>query len=455
MSREKLSSRMGFIMLAAGSAIGLGNIWRFPYITGQYGGAIFVLIYLVFLVIFGIPVMTMEFAVGRASALSSAKSFHTLEKPGTKWHIFSYPAMFGNYLLMFFYTTVSGWLVAYLVKTARADFTGMSQDQIGAMFGAHLESPGVLVGWMVFVCVLGFGLCAFGLVKGVERVTKVMMSALFVIVFILAIRAITLPGGLKGVAFLLKPNLDGIRTHGLGRVVYAAMGQSFFTLSLGIGSQQIFGSYIGKDRALMGEAISITLLDTIAALGAGLVIFPACFAYGVNPGAGAGLLLVTLPNIFNNMPLGQLWGTLFFIFLIFAAMSTVIATFENLIAYMIDKLGWSRLKACIINFFIVVIFSLPCALGFSVLAGWEPMGPGTVVLDLEDFILSNNLLPLGALIFCLFCTLKSAWGWDKFIGEANTGTGPKFPVWLKPYVNYVIPILILVIFIVGYIDIFG
>ena len=454
-TREKLSSRMGFIMLSAGSAIGLGNIWRFPYITGQYGGALFVLIYLVCLVIFGIPIMTMEFAVGRASSLSSAKSFHMLEKKGQKWHNFSYAAMFGNYLLMFFYTTVSGWMLSYFFKMARGTLVGLTPDEIGGAFGAHLESPGILVMWMIIICIVGFGICAGGLVNSVEKVAKVMLTGLFVVVIILAVRSITLPGGMAGVAFLLKPNLDGVRQHGLGRVIYSAMGQAFFTLSLGIGSQQIFGSYINRDKKLLGEAINVTILDTCAALGAGLVIFPACFAYGVNPGAGAGLVFVTLPIIFNNMPLGQLWGALFFVFMNFAALSTVIATFENLIAYLMELLNISRIKSCLINFVIVAVFSLPCALGFSVLAGWEPMGAGTVVLDLEDFILSNNLLPLGALCFALFCASRFGWGWDNFIKEANAGEGLEFPTKLRPYVAYVIPLIILAVFVMGYIDIFG
>ena len=452
MAREKLSSRLGFILLSAGCAIGLGNIWRFPFITGMYGGATFVLIYLVCLVALGIPIMTMEFAVGRGAGLSAAKAFHTLEKPGSKWHGFSYAAMFGNYLLMFFYTTVTGWMFAYFVKMVKGDFVGLSQDAIGGAFGAHISNPGALVAWMIVVCALGFGICAGGLVKGVERIGKVMMIALFVCVGLLAIRSITLPGAGEGLAFFLKPNLDGIRQYGLGRVVYAAMGQSFFTLSLGIGSMTIFGSYINKERALMGEAITVTALDTAAAIGAGLVIFPACYAYGVNPGAGPGLIFVTLPNIFNSMPLGQLWGSLFFIFMIFAALSTVIAVFENLIAFAMELAGCSRLKACLINFVIVVIFSLPCALSFSVLSGFTVLGG---VLDLEDFILSNNLLPIGALIYCLFCASKMGWGWDNFLKEANTGTGAKFPAWLKIYISVLVPIIILIVFVMGYIDIFG
>jgi len=452
MAREKLSSRLGFILLSAGCAIGLGNIWRFPFITGMYGGALFVLIYLVCLVILGIPIMTMEFAVGRGANLSAAKAFQTLEKPGAKWHGFSWVAMFGNYLLMFFYTTVSGWMLAYFFKTAEGTFSGLSPDEIGGAFGGFISNPGAAVVWMIAVCAIGFAVCAGGLVASVEKVGKFMMTGLFIIVGILAIRSITLPGAGAGLAFLLKPNLDGIRQHGLGRVIYAAMGQAFFTLSLGIGSMQIFGSYINKDRALFGEAVTVTILDTAAALLAGLVIFPACFAFGQNPGAGPGLIFVTLPNIFNSMPLGQFWGTLFFVFMVFAAMSTVIAVFENIIAFAMELTGCSRGRACLVNFFIVVAFSLFCALSFGVLSGFTLMGG---VLDLEDFILSNNLLPLGALIYCLFCANKMGWGWDNFLNEANTGKGPKFPAVLKPYVAFVIPVIIVIIFVMGYIDIFG
>jgi NSS family neurotransmitter:Na+ symporter len=395
--------------------------------------------------------MTLEFSVGRAAQLSTAKAFHKLEKPGTKWHIFGWASMFGNYLLMAFYTTVSGWMLAYFFKIASGQLAGLSADQIGEAFGAHISNPGALVGWMVAVCVIGFGICAIGLVSGVERVTKVMMVALFVVVFALAIRSMTLPGAGAGLAFFLKPNLDGIRQHGLGRVIYAAMGQAFFTLSLGIGSMAIFGSYIGKDKALCGEAITVTILDTCAALGAGLVIFPACFAYGVNPGAGPGLIFVTLPVIFNNMPLGQFWGALFFIFMIFAAMSTVIATFENIVAYAIDLTGCSRLKSTIINFLVVVIISLPCALSFSVLSGFTLMGG---VLDVEDFILSNNLLPLGALIYALFCTHKLGWGYDNFLKEANTGSGIALSTKLKPYLVWGLPLLVIAFYISGYINMF-
>jgi len=452
MEREKLSSRMGFLMLSAGCAIGLGNVWRFPFITGQYGGALFVIIYVLFLIIFGIPVMTMEFSVGRASGKSAARSFHVLEKQGSKWHLFSWAAMAGNYLLMMFYTTVSGWMIAYLVKTAKGDFVGLNPEGVGNAFGKFVSSPSSMAGWMIAVCIIGFGICAGGLVKGVEKVTKVMMSALYVILFLLVIRAVTLPGAGAGLAFYLKPNLKAIQEHGIWTVIYAAMGQAFFTLSLGVGSMAIFGSYLGREKKLFGESITVTILDTAAAFLAGLVIFPACFAFGVNPGAGPGLIFATLPNIFNAMALGRLWGTLFFLFMSFAAMSTVVAVFENIIAFAMDIFGCSRTKACLINLGALIVLSLPCAFGFNILSGITPLGEGSMILDLEDFILSNNILPLGALVYLLFCVSKKGWGWDNFIKEADTGNGIKFPAVMRTYLTWILPLLMLVIFVFGYIE---
>ena len=445
---------MGFLMLAAGCAIGLGNVWRFPFIAGLYGGALFVLIYLVFLVIFGIPVMAMEFSVGRGSGKSAARSFHVLQPKGAKWHLFSWAAMGGNYLLMMFYTTVSGWMLAYMVKMIKGDFAGMNPGEVGAAFGAHVSNPGALIGWMIAVCVLGFGICAGGLVRSVEKVTKFMMSGLFVLLIILAIRSVTLPGASAGLSFYLKPNLGAIQEHGLGTVIFAALGQAFFTLSLGVGSMAIFGSYINKEKRLFGEAITVTALDTLAAFMAGLVIFPAVFAFGGEPGGGPGLIFVTLPNIFNSMPLGRLWGTLFFVFMSFAAMSTVVAVFENIVAFAMDITGCKRVKSVAINFFVMIVLSLPCALGFNVLENFAPMGPGTIVLDLEDFILSNNLLPIGGLIYVLFCVSKLGWGWDNFIKEADTGNGIRFPSALRMYFTWVLPLIIIAIFVFGYIDFF-
>ena len=447
--REKFASRLGFILISAGCAVGLGNVWRFPFITGKYGGALFVLIYLVFLVIFGIPVMTMEFSVGRASQKSVATSFHELEPKGSKWHIFSWFAMAGNYLLMMFYTTVSGWMLAYLFFMIQGKFTGLSPDEVGGFFGGFIENPGLGIMWMVIICVLGFGICMLGLQKGVERVTKVMMSALFIIMIILAVRAITLNGAGEGLKFYLMPSLKPIKEFGLFEVLFAAMGQSFFTLSLGIGSMAIFGSYIKRERRLFGEAINITILDTVAALLAGLIIFPACFAFGVNPGAGPGLIFVTLPNIFNEMAAGRLWGSLFFLFMVFAALSTVVAVFENIVSFAIDKTGCSRRKACLVNFAVLIVLSLPCVLGFSIWSGFQPFEPGSVVLDLEDFIVSNNLLPLGALIYLLFSVTKKGWKWENFIAEANAGEGRKFPAKLKPYFVFVLPIVLIAFYIAG------
>jgi NSS family neurotransmitter:Na+ symporter len=454
MEREKLSSRMGFILLSAGCAVGLGNVWRFPFITGLYGGALFVLIYLVFLVIFGIPVMTMEFSVGRGSAKSAARSFHVLEPKGTKWHLFSWVAMAGNYLLMMFYTTVSGWMIAYIFKIAKGDFVGLSPGEVGAAFGGFTENPKAMVGWMLVACVLGFGVCAGGLVKSVEKVAKVMMIALFGLLAILIVRSVTLPGASAGLSFYLKPNLGAIREHGLFTVVFAAMGQAFFTLSLGVGSMAIFGSYINKEKRLGGEALTVTILDTAVALMAGFVIFPAVFAFNMEPAAGPGLIFVTLPNIFNNMMWGRFWGALFFLFMTFAAMSTVIAVFENIVAFAMDITGCSRKKSVLINFFVMIVLSLPCALGFNVLSGFNPMGEGSVVLDLEDFILSNNLLPLGALVYVLFSVSKKGWGWNNFLKEADTGTGMRFPAKLKYYFVWGLPLLLIVFYICGYITMF-
>ena len=454
-NREKLSSRLGFIMLSVGCAVGLGNVWRFPFITGQYGGALFVIIYILFLVIFGVPVMTMEFAVGRGSGKSAARSFHVLEKTGTKWHLFGWSAMAGNYLLMMFYTTISGWMLAYMVKSAAGVFDGLSPEEVGGVFSALTASPASCAGWMAAATVLGFTVCAGGLEKSVEKITKVMMSCLFIILLILVIRSVTLEGAGAGLAFYLKPNLGAIREHGLWTVVYAAMGQAFFTLSLGVGSMAIFGSYLGKDRRLFGESVAIAGLDTAVALMSGFVIFPACFAFNVNPGQGPGLVFVTLPNIFNAMSFGRIWGTLFFVFMAFAAMSTVVAVFENIIAFGMDITGCSRKKSCFINFIVLTLLSLPCALGFNLLSGVQPLGPGSLILDLEDFIVSNNLLPLGSIVYLLFCVSKKGWGWDSFIKEANMGSGWSFPAALRPYLTWGLPVLIILVFIFGYINKFA
>ena len=448
--RERFSSRLGFILISAGCAIGLGNVWRFPYITGKYGGAAFVLIYLIFLIILGMPIMAMEFAVGRASRKSAARSFHVLEPKGTKWHIEGYLAMLGNYLLMMFYTTVGGWMISYIFKIASGSFQGLAPDQVGGVFNDMLASPGSMTFWMVVAVLLAFGICSMGLQNGVERITKIMMSFLLIILIVLCIRSVTLPGASAGLQFYLIPDFGKIVKNGLGEVIFAAMGQAFFTLSLGIGAMAIFGSYISRDRTLMGESVNICILDTIVALMAGLVIFPACFAFGVDPGEGPGLVFVTLPNIFNQMAAGRLWGTLFFIFMSFAALSTIIAVFENIISFGIDLWGWTRKKSVLVNLVLILVLSLPCVLGFNVWSGVAPLGAGSTIQDLEDFIVSNNLLPLGSLLYLLFCTSRYGWGWDNFIAEADAGKGIKFPKWDRFYVSYILPLIVLFILVMGY-----
>ncbi len=450
--RENFSSRLGFLFLSAGCAIGLGNVWRFPYITGQYGGAAFVLVYLFFLIALGLPVMVMEFAVGRASRQSVARSFLVLEPKGKKWHWYGYVAMAGNYLLMMFYTTIGGWMLAYFVKMARGEFVGMDAAQVEGIFNNLTAQPGVMVFWMVVAVLLGFGICSLGLQKGVEKITKIMMSSLFVIMIALAIRAVTLPGASEGLQFYLKPDFHKFAENGIADGIYAAMGQAFFTLSIGMGSLAIFGSYIGKERSLTGESINILLLDTAVALISGLIIFPSCFSFGVNPGSGPSLVFITLPNIFGTLPGGRLWGSCFFVFMSFAALSTIIAVFENILSFAMDLWGWSRKKAVLVNIVLVTLLSLPCVFGFNLLSGFQPLGDGSNVLDLEDFIVSNNVLPLGSLVYLLFCVSKMGWGWDNFIAEANAGKGIKFPKWLRYYVSIVLPLVVVYIFIQGYIS---
>lgn len=451
--RETFASRLGFVLISAGCAIGLGNVWRFPYIVGQYGGAAFVLVYLFFLVIMGLPIMAMEFSVGRASRKSIAVSFHALEPKGTKWHWYSWFGMAGNYMLMMFYTTVAGWMLLYFVKMAKGDFVGLDPAGVGAAFDGMLANPGVMLAFMALVVLLGMAVCGQGLRGGVEKITKVMMLCLLALLVILAIRAVTLPGAAKGLEFYLMPDFKSLfytddGKFRLGEVIFAAMGQAFFTLSLGIGAMAIFGSYIGKERRLLGEAVNVTILDTFVAFVAGLIIFPSAFAFGVTPDAGPSLIFVTLPNIFNAMPGGRLWGALFFLFMSFAAMSTIIAVFENIISFPMDKWGWSRKKSVAMNLPLIFVLSLPCLLGFNLWGGVSILGGG--IMDFEDFILSNNLLPLGSLIYLLFCVSKSGWGWDNFLSEANEGQGLRFPKGLRAYMKWVVPIMILFIFVMGY-----
>lgn len=454
MKREKLSSRLGFILISAGCAVGLGNVWRFPYITGQYGGAAFVMLYLVFLVLLGLPIMVMEFSVGRASQKSSAVSFDVLEPKGTKWHLIKYVCMGGNYLLMMFYTTVGGWMLNYCVKMAMGEFTNKASTEVSQGFTDMLSNPGENLFWMVAITLIGFLVCSRGLQNGVEKISKYMMSCLFIVMIVLVIRSVTLPNAIEGLKFYLVPDFQKMMDNGLWNAIFAAMGQAFFTLSLGIGALAIFGSYIGKDRSLLGESLNVCILDTMVAFVAGLIIFPACFAFQVDAGSGPGLVFVTLPNVFNVMAGGRLWGSLFFLFMSFAAFTTIIAVFENIVAFAMD-LGWSRKKAVLVNAIAILILSLPCALGFNLWSFLEPLGAGTTIQDLEDFIVSNNLLPLGSLLYLLFCTSRYGWGWNRFLEEANAGKGLKFPTALRFYTSYLLPLIVLFIFFQGYLDKFS
>lgn len=447
--REQLGSRLGFILLSAGCAIGIGNVWKFPYMVGQYGGGAFVLIYLFFLVILGIPVMTMEFAMGRAGQRSPARLYQQLEPKGSKWHLHGYVAMAGNYILMMFYTSVAGWMLDYFVRTAGGRFVGADTDGVAAQFSQMLGDPLRMTLFMGIIVVLGFLVCSFSLQKGLERITKWMMVALLVIMVVLAINSVCTAGGSQGLRFYLVPDLARMKKVGIGNVVAGAMNQAFFTLSLGIGAMAIFGSYIGKERALMGESARVAALDTLVALCSGLIIFPACFAYGVQPDSGPSLIFITLPNIFNHMPLGRVWGSLFFAFMSFAAFSTVLGVFENIVSCTMDLSGWSRKKACLFNGILMLLLSMPCVLGFNVLSKFQPLGPGTGVLDLEDFVVSNLLLPLGSLIFIFFCTSRYGWGWKNFTKEANTGKGLKVQRWMRGYMCYVLPVLVAVILVLG------
>ena len=457
-SREKFASRIGFILISAGCAIGLGNVWRFPYITGEYGGAAFVLLYLLFLVILGLPILVMEFSVGRASQKSCARSFNILEPKGTKWHLYKWFAIAGNYILMMFYTTVAGWMVAYAFKTGAGHLNGASPEGAAQAFASLQADPLQMFGWLLLVCLIGFGICGMGLQKGVERITKVMMACLFVAIVLLAINSILLPNAGEGLAFYLLPDFSRLfagdtlaqQMGTFGDAVYAAMGQAFFTLSIGASGMAIFGSYIGRDRRLTGEAVSVAGLSTMISLLAGLIIFPACFSFGVNPDSGPNLVFVTLPNVFGQMWLGQLWGTLFFVFMSFAALSTVIGVFENIIAFAMDQWGISRKKAVAINAVAIIVLSLPCILGMNVWSGFQIPGIGDIQ-GLEDFIVSNNILPLGGLLYVLFCTSRYGWGWKNFKAEADQGAGAKFPAWSYAWIKYCIPVLMVVIFIMGYV----
>ena len=449
MQRESLGSRLGFILISAGCAIGIGNVWKFPYLCGQSGGGIFVLVYLFFLIILGLPAMTMEFAMGRAAKKSPVKMYQELEPKGSKWHLHGILCMVGNYLLMMYYSTVAGWMLQYFFRTVMGSFNNLSPEQVAEAFGAGLANPALQVGCMAIVVFFGFFVNAQGLQNGLEKVTKVMMIALLAIMVILAVNSIFLPGAGKGLEFYLLPSVERASEIGIFQVIANAMNQAFFTLSIGIGSMAIFGSYIGKDQALMGESINVILLDTFVAICSGLIIFPACFAYNVQPDSGPSLIFITLPNIFNNMKMGRLWGSLFFVFMTFAAFSTVLAVFENIMAMCMDMFGWSRQKSGLINTILMLVLAAPCALGFNVLSSIQPLGEGSSILDFEDLLVSNYILPIGAFIMVLFCTSRFGWGWESFVKEADEGKGLKVMSWMRPYVTYVLPLVVILVFILG------
>ena len=449
MQRESFGSRLGFLLVSAGCAIGIGNVWRFPYIAGKNGGGYFVLFYLLCLLVMGVPVLTMELAVGRASRRSAVLSYKTLEKPGQKWHIHGWFCLLGCYLLMMYYTTVSGWMVSYFGKFLTGAFhSGMSTDEVASAFGAMLSSPGEMALWAEVVVVAGFLVCSFGLQKGLERVTKVMMLCLLALILVLAVHSLTLSGAAEGMKFYLVPSMDSIRENGFGSLVTDAMNQAFFTLSLGIAAMEIFGSYMSDEHTLPGEAVRICALDTFVALMAGTIIFPACFTFGVAPEEGPALIFQTLPPVFINMAGGRFWGALFFLFMIFASFSTVLAVFENILAICMDTFGISRRKAVLINGILIAVLSLPCVFGYNIWSDFRPI-LGKDVLDSEDFLVSNLLLPIGSLVYLLFCVTKWGWGFDKYLAEANKGTGLRFARWLKPYFQWVLPILIVIILLQG------
>lgn len=451
MERESFKSRLGFILVSAGCAIGIGNVWRFPYVAGENGGGLFVLLYLIFLVLMGIPVLTMELAVGRASRKSAVLGYKKLEKPKSKWHIHGWFCMLGCYLLMMYYTTVSGWMTSYFYKFATSTFkSGMTSEQVSGVFSQLQSNPIEMVIWMAIITILGFLVCSRGIQKGIEKVSKVMMIALLVLILALAVNSILLSGAGEGLKFYLVPDFEKVSEIGIGNIVSAAMNQSFFTLSLGIAAMEIFGSYMSKDNTLPGESVKICALDTFVAIMAGLIIFPACFSYGVEPDQGPALIFITLPNVFVNMAGGRIWGTLFFLFMTFACFSTIIAVFENIISFCIDMFKISRTKSVIINAVIILIASLPCVFGFNIWSGFELFGQN--VLGIEDFLVSNILLPVGSLIYLLFCVTKFGWGFDNYLTECNTGKGMKFSRFLKPYFQFVLPVLVLIVLVQGFIE---
>ena len=452
MPRERLGSRLGFILLSAGCAIGVGNVWKFPWMVGQYGGGAFVVCYVLFLLILGLPIMTMEFAIGRASQKSPVRAYQALEKPGQKWHIHGYFTLIGCYLLMMFYTTVAGWMLHYFYMTATGKLAGLNAEQVAGKFTEMLASPATMTFWMTFVVVVGILVCAKGLQSGLERVTKGMMIALLLIMVVLAVNSLFMPGAKEGLSFFLVPDFDRMQEVGVVNTLVSAMNQAFFTLSLGIGAMSIFGSYIGKEHSLLGESVRIVVLDTFVAITAGLIIFPACFTYHVDQTSGPSLIFITLPNIFANMSMGRLWGSLFFLFMAFAAMSTVLAVFENIICCGMELTGCSRKKSSLVNLVLIILLSMPCVLGYNLWA-WDGFAVfGGAVLDVEDFLVSNLFLPLGSLVYLLFCVTRYGWGWQNYKKEVNTGEGLKVQDWMRGYLTYVLPLIVVFIFAFGLYD---
>ena len=453
--REKFGSRLGFIFVSAGCAVGLGNVWKFPYICGQNGGALFVLIYLAFLAALGLPILICEFAVGRGSMKGPAKSYEMLESEGSKWHLVKWFSIFGNYLLMMFYTMVGGWMLFYVWMTASGRFEGISAEAIGREFDDMLMQPGTMTVWMILAVLISLGVCALGLQNGIEKISKVMMSLLLVLIIVLAVHSVNLPNAMDGVKFYLVPNFSAVKARGIGPVVFDAMTHAFFTLSIGIGSMQVFASYLKKEHTIVSEALNIVFLDTFIAIMAGLIIIPACFAYGVEPDEGPSLLFKTLPTVFSNMSKGRVWGTFFFLFMSFAALSTIIAVFENIVAFYMDSFDWSRKKAVILNLVLIPVLSMPAVLGYNVLSCIQPMGAESSIMDFEDFLVSYNILPLGSMVYVLFCTCRNGWGWEAFIREVNTGAGVKLGSKLKFYMGRILPFVIAVIYLKGYYDTFA
>ena len=454
MEKEQFGSRLGFILVSAGCAIGLGNVWKFPYICGENGGAAFIIIYLACLAMLGLPMLICEYAVGRGSGKSVMKAYDVLQPEGTIWGKVKYFCFAGNYLLMMFYTMVAGWMLHYVYLMITGKFVNADTAQVKDTFKNMLNEPGVMMFWTMVIILLCFGVCALGLKNGVENITKVMMILLVVLMVVLVFRSVTLPGAEEGLKYYLVPDFKKLSEHGIFNVIFAAMTHAFFTLSIGMGSMEIFGSYLSKERKLTGEALSVTILDTFIALMAGIIIIPSCFAYDVQPDAGPSLLYITLPSVFNHMPNGRLWGTCFFIFMSFAAISTVIAVFENIVKMTHDATEWERKKCVLVNLIGVAVLSIPAVLGYNILSGIQPLGAGSTIMDLEDFIVSYNILPLGSILFVLFCVRKNGWGWDNFVAEVNTGKGMSLSHKLRWYMNYIVPTLGILIYLGGYYDMF-